>query len=167
MALITLALLAYTTFSDSIFAHIHSTNPALIFPYLLAIDVFAIKPWQWFQLATAILTLILWLKACTVSLQINAAEKFANEYQYKPVGLMQILFRLRNLTTWCYLAIGLVFTLLYWPDIYHYLPEHWVTWLAAFFDSELPIRLGVEGQTLPEVIGQKIQGEIGEKSNKL
>ena len=70
---------------------------------------YAVKPWQWLLLATALQTLVFWFKAWTVSIQLESAEKHGRKYDWRPIGFMQTLFRSRNLTTCAYLAIGLVF----------------------------------------------------------
>ncbi|WDE09108.1 hypothetical protein SG34_030530 [Thalassomonas viridans] len=142
LALITLVLMFYTSVSKGDFIDIRSTNPGILFPYLLSIDLLAIKPWQWFQLTTALLTIFLWLKVWTVSIELDSAEKYGQKYRWNQVKFIRVVYRLRNITTVSYLIIGAVFTLLFWPEIYHYLPDSWETVLAEFFGTPLPIRWG-------------------------
>lgn len=123
LAIVTLLVLIYSTLSGLHFLDISSTNPVMIFPYLLAIDLHMIKPWQWFQLATAVLTMALWSKAWTVHIQRKVTLEYEKEFDWKPIPFMEWLSRLRNLTTWTHLFMGLVFIALYLPDTYSYLPD--------------------------------------------
>lgn len=148
LAVLTFAIIGLVAFSNKTFLDIQSTNPVMVFPYLIAIDIFAIKPWQWLQLATALSTIIIWFKAWSVAIASRAAKEHEANFDWSKVELIRKLSRLRNLTTWLYLFIGFVFTLLYWPEIYNYLPDSWETWLAEFFETDLPIHLGTS-QVLP------------------
>lgn len=135
LAFATLATSVYFSFSKPTFLDIHSTNPAMIFPYLLAIDITAIKPWQWLQIATAILTIVLWSKAWTIALEEQTARDHKVEYDWSKIEVIRQLFRLRNLTTWSYLFVGLVFSVLYFGG-YKELPDSWIMWLSNFFDTQ-------------------------------
>ncbi|MFT4925080.1 MAG: hypothetical protein ACI8WB_001170, partial [Phenylobacterium sp.] len=140
LAVVTLAVLGVVSFSQHSFIDIQSTNPVMLFPYLLAIDIFAIKPWQWLQLATAILTFALWAKAWTISIAAQTAKDHGVDYDWSKVEWLRKLARVRNLTTWFYLAIGLVFLVLY-LGAYQELPVSWVQWLSDFFDTPLPVNV--------------------------
>lgn len=143
LAVVTIAVLLTISFTEVTLLAIHQSHPAFLFPYLLAIDIHAIKPWQWFQLATALITLTLWSMAYTQKIKFEASTALGEDFQWQALKPMQSMSRLRNLTTGINLLIAAVFTLLYWPEVYQYLPGYALDWLADFFDTRLPIRLGV------------------------
>lgn len=141
LAMTTVAIVLAIAFSGKQIVDINSTDPAMLFPYLLAIDIYSIKPWQWLQLATAAITIVLWSKAWSISIAAKTAESLDIEFSWRQVRFLQTMARIRNLTTFAYLVIGLVFTALY-LDIYDDLPKSLVNWLESIFETSLPIRLG-------------------------
>lgn len=143
LGVLTVLSIVYFATSGFAFNQVQDTSPTMMFAYIFAVDIGAIKPWQWLQLCTVGLTLFLWGRAITLLMTQKTFKEHGEVYGWRGFKLFNMLFRLRNLTTVLYLLMAVAFLALYLPETYEILPDTVTQKIGDFFGMAVPIRLGV------------------------
>jgi hypothetical protein len=108
--------------------------------YVFLIDILAVKPWQWFTLTSALVTLVIF--GCIGRFRIivdhakddEVLRQTASNYSWWLVRAM----RVRNVSTALFFLIALIHALLWRSSAHTYLPAYILDLLHSFYGSALP-----------------------------
>jgi hypothetical protein len=119
----------------------HSLPAVVVSPleYVFLIDLAAVKPWQWFNLASAAITIVIFAYIGQFRIIIHHATK--DETLKKTVGnyalWLEYAVRLRNVSTGFFFLIATVHALLWLSPIQDHLPGYILKLLHTFYGSAM------------------------------
>ncbi len=110
--------------------------------YIFLIDLSSIKPWQWFNLASATITLALFAFMGRFTIFLSHSAK--NEALARIVNRYALWFehgmRFRNVSTTIFLLIAFVHALLWLSPLQDHLPTYILDLLRTLYGSSMPPR---------------------------
>jgi hypothetical protein len=134
--LLAVATLTIFAANQAIFIYLKGHLPAeIISPieYVFLLDTSAIKPWQWFNILSAVLTTLIfvWVGTYRIIVKHNRRDpSLADSVRWRGL-LIEYTMRMRNLSTALLLCITFVHVL-FWKAPY-YLPSHVLRFVHDFF----------------------------------
>lgn len=116
--------------------------PVLISPleYLFLIDVRAVRPWQWFAIVSAAITL--YILAHISEFRIRLRHAGTSPSLGPAIAQQAIVFeramRLRTISTWFFILIAFLHAMLALSPLQRYLPDYMLHLLRAFYGDAMP-----------------------------
>ncbi|MFT6910193.1 MAG: hypothetical protein ACJAS1_006921, partial [Oleiphilaceae bacterium] len=141
MAILTLISIFFASVDFVTVININQTDPLFILPYIFAIDIHLIKPWQYLQIGIVACTMIMWVVSVNMLIRNHVLLSRGEVKKFDEFRLLVYISKIRNIFTISFLVLVVVFTCFYWPGFDLLIPDNVLDLLINIYGIRFPIVL--------------------------